>query len=334
MKLSVLDQSPILSGMSPQQALQQTTELAKLTDELGYHRFWVAEHHSTQTLAGSAPEILATHLLGQTKRIRVGTGGILLPHYSSYKIAETFRLLETLYPQRVDLGIGRAPGGKPNVNLALNRGRLPNIENYPSQVRELISYLHGEDPEGMGIHASPSGHTAPPVWMLGSSGTSARVAAEIGASYSFAHFINGYGGAKAMKRYTDYFQPSVQQSKPAGNVSVFVICAATDSEAEYLAASLDLALLKIEQGDLRSHFPTPEEAFHYSYTMFEEEQIAENRSRIIVGSPERVKEEIEDLARYYDVNEVIINSIVSPFENRLQSYQLLAEAFQLTENVK
>ncbi len=333
MKLSVLDQSPILYGMTPQQALQQTTELAIMADKLGYHRFWVAEHHSTHTLAGSAPEILATHLLGQTKRIRVGTGGILLPHYSSYKIAETFRLLETLYPQRVDLGIGRAPGGMPNVNLALNKGRLPRLENYPSQVRELISYLHGEDPEGMGIHASPSGYTTPPVWMLGSSGTSARTAAEIGVSYSFAHFINGYGGAKAMKRYIDYFQPSLQQSKPAGNVSIFVVCAESDAEAEYLAASLDLALLKIEQGELRSHFPTPDEAFNYSYTMFEEKQIAENRSRIIVGSPNKVKDGIENLAEYYNVEEVIINTIVSPFENRLQSYQLLSEAFQLTENV-
>ncbi|MFC7322064.1 LLM class flavin-dependent oxidoreductase [Halobacillus campisalis] len=329
MKLSVLDQSPILSGMTPQDALQQTTELAKLTDELGYHRFWVSEHHSTTSLAGSSPEILVTHLANETKNIRIGTGGILLPHYSAFKIAEVFRVLETLYPGRIDLGVGRAPGGVPNVNLALNRGEFPSIEGYPAQVEELMAYLHGDDPHDMGIHASPQGKTTPPIWMLGSSGTSARVAAESGVSYSFAHFINGYGGTKAMQRYYDYFSPSIQQDKPSGNVSVFVVCAETMERAEYLAGSLDLAILKIEQGGIRHNFPTPEDALNYSYTWHEEKQIQENRNRIIVGPPDKVKEDIEELAAYYKVDEVIVNTIISPFEARLTSYRLLAEAFEL-----
>ncbi|MFG6150436.1 LLM class flavin-dependent oxidoreductase [Halobacillus sp. B23F22_1] len=329
MKISVLDQSPILSGMTPADAFQHTTELAKAADELGFHRFWVAEHHSTKSLAGSSPEILAAHLASQTEKIRIGTGGILLPHYSPYKIAEVFRVLEALYPGRIDLGVGRAPGGVPNVNLALNRGQLPSIEDYPAQLSELLSYLYGEDPHKMGIYASPEGEHSPPIWMLGSSGASARVASELGVSYSFAHFINGYGGARAMRRYHDYFQPSVQQEVPCGNVSIFAVCAETDEKAEFLASSLDLAILKIEQGGLQHNFPSPEDALHYSYTMFEEQQIQENRSRMVVGSPGKVKQEIEELAHYYNVDEVIINTIVSPFEERVKSYQLIAEAFQL-----
>ncbi|MCP3029261.1 LLM class flavin-dependent oxidoreductase [Halobacillus sp. A5] len=331
MKLSVLDQSPILSGSTPEEAFQQTTELAKRTDELGFHRFWAAEHHSTKGLAGSSPEILAAHLASQTSRIRIGTGGILLPHYSPYKIAEVFRVLETLYPGRIDLGVGRSPGGVPNVNLALNRGQIPSIEDYPKQLSELLSYLYGEDPHGMGIFAAPKGESSPPIWMLGSSGTSARVASELGVSYSFAHFINGHGGSRAMNRYFDYFHPSVQQKEPHGNVSIFAVCAETDEHAEFLASSLDLAILKIEQGGLQRSFPTPDEALDYSYSVFEEQQIQDNRNRMVVGSPGKVKEEIEWLAHYYNVDEVIINTIVSPFEDRLKSYQLIAEAFQLNK---
>ena len=330
MKLSILDQSPILQGMTPHEALQQTTELAKLTDELGYHRFWVSEHHSTSSLAGSAPEVLVAHLAANTDQIRVGTGGVLLPHYSAYKVAEAFRVLETLHPGRIDLGVGRAPGGMPNVNLALNRGKLPNVEGYPAQVEELMAYLHGQDPHGMNIYATPKGETAPRVWMLGSSGTSARLAADLGASYSFAHFINGRGGIRAMERYKNYFSPSMQQSQSNGNISVFVVCAETDEEAEYLASSLDLALLKIEQGETRSHFPSPDEAIHHPYSMYELERVQENRNRMIVGTPKHVKESIESIAEQYQVDEVIINTIISPFEKRLQSYRLIAEAFELT----
>ncbi|MGP4076078.1 LLM class flavin-dependent oxidoreductase [Halobacillus sp. K22] len=329
MKLSVLDQSPILSGMTSQDALKQTAQLAEWTDRLGYHRFWVAEHHSTESLAGSSPAILAAHLAARTERIRIGTGGVLLPHYSAYKVAESFRVLETLHPNRIDLGVGRAPGGMPNVNLALNRGSSPDIEGYPAQIEELMAYLHGQDPQGMNVYATPKGETSPPIWMLGSSGTSARLAADLGASYSFAHFINGHGGARVVDRYKKYFSPSMQQGAPDANVSIFVVCAETDEHAEYLASSLDLALLQIEQGARRSGFPTPDEALQYSYTLVEQERIQDNRSRMIVGSPERVKQEIEELAESYQVDEIIINTIVSPFEARLRSYELLAEAFNL-----
>ncbi len=328
-QLSVLDQSPILTGMSPIDAFQQTTELVQHVDRLGYHRYWVSEHHSTKSLAGSAPEILTAHLAAHTNSIRVGTGGVLLPHYSAYKVAESFRVLDTLYPGRIDLGVGRAPGGMPNVNRALNDGSAPNVEHYPQQVKELMAYLHGHDPYDMNVYATPLAETTPPIWMLGSSGTSARLAADVGASYSFAHFINGYGGTRAMSRYQDHFQPSMQQEKPQGNVSIFVVCSETEEKAEYLASSLDLAILKIEQGGNRDGFPTPDEASQYPYSIFEKERVRENRSRMIVGDPKQVKEKIEHLARAYNVNEVIVNTIVSPFEERLKSYELLAKEFEL-----
>ncbi|TGB01854.1 LLM class flavin-dependent oxidoreductase [Halobacillus salinus] len=334
MKLSVLDQSPLLPGMTPHDALQQTTELAKWTDELGFHRYWVSEHHSTESLAGSAPEILVSHLAAHTNNIRIGSGGVLLPHYSSYKVAEAFRVLETLHPGRIDLGVGRAPGGMPNVNLALNKGKLPTIEDYPAQVEELMAYLHGQDPYGQEVYATPRGETAPRVWMLGSSGTSARLAADLGTSYSFAHFINGRGGTRAMDRYKRYFSPSMQQGEPQGNISVFVVCAETNEEAEYLASSLDLALLRIEQGGRHTHFPSSDEAIHHPYTMAELDRVQENRNRIIVGTPDEVKTSIEQLAEEYNIEEVMLNTIVSPFEKRLKSYELIAEAFKLTPSLQ
>ncbi|MDC3425192.1 LLM class flavin-dependent oxidoreductase [Aquibacillus sp. 3ASR75-11] len=331
MKLSILDQSPILTGMSPRDAFDQTTELIQAIDGFGFHRFWVSEHHSTQSLAGSAPEILVAHLASNSKRIRVGTGGILIPHYSSYKVAEVFRVLETLHPKRIDLGIGRAPGGAPSVNLALNGGKFPDVQNYPTQVGDLMAYLHGEDPQNLDIQATPIGESAPPIWMLGSSGTSARLAASLGTSYSFAHFINGHGGTGAMRRYFEHFTPSIQQETPQGNVSVFAVCGETEGDAELLASSLDLAILKIEQGGNRSRFPTKEEASSYPYSLFEKERVKENRKRMIVGNPEQVKQELENLAESYGVDEIILNTIVHPFEERIKSYERIAKIFKLNE---
>ncbi|WP_207902573.1 LLM class flavin-dependent oxidoreductase [Melghiribacillus thermohalophilus] len=329
MTLSVLDQSPLLPNQTPSDALQQTTELAQWAEKLGYARFWVSEHHSTKSLAGSAPEILAAHLAAHTNHIRIGTGGVLLPHYSEYKIAEVFRVLESLYPGRIDLGIGRAPGGMPGVNYALNRGKYPNVQDYPKQVQELIYYLHGEKHPTYQIQATPLGENVPSIWMLGSSGTSAMMAAELGTSYTYAQFINGESGATSMKQYYESFQPSIHQNEPRGSVAIFVICGETEEEAEYLASSLDLALLRVENGQFHDYFPSPEEARQYSYSPFEKKRVQYNRQRMIVGNPEQVKEKIEKLARAYEVGEVIVNTIAVPFEKRMKSYELLARVFNL-----
>ncbi|MBB6454161.1 luciferase family oxidoreductase group 1 [Salirhabdus euzebyi] len=326
-KLSVLDQSPILRGYTAREALQQTTTLAKWTDQLGYHRFWVSEHHSTKSLAGSAPEILVTHLAANTQHIRIGTGGVLLPHYSAFKIAEVFQVLEALYPNRIDLGIGRAPGGMPGVNYALNDGKYRNVREYPTQVKELMSYLQGIEHPHYKIQATPLGKTKPPIWMLGSSGTSAALAAQLGTSYTFAQFINGEGGIASMQTYFNQFQPSMYQQKPDANVAIFIICAETQEEAEFIAGSMDLALLRIENGDIRDHFPTPEEAQEQSYTVFEKERIEYNRNRMIVGDPKQVKDGILKLAEMYQVDEVIMNTFAPSFEERLKSYQLIMNQF-------
>ncbi len=328
LKLSVLDQSPVASNRTATDAFNQTTELAKWTDELGYHRFWVSEHHSSKTLAGSAPEILITHLAANTKKIRVGTGGVLLPHYSSYKVAEVFRVLESLYPNRIDLGIGRAPGGMPGVNYALNKGKYPAVNEYPNQVKELMGYIHGKQHPVYKVIATPLGETVPPIWMLGSSETSAQLAAQLGTSYTFAKFINGQEGESAMRFYYNQFQPSPHLQAPQGNVAVFVICASTTEEAEDYASIMDLQLLRVENGDFRDEYPTLEEAKHYPYSYFEKERVKENRKRMIVGNPKQAKEQLEELAYEFGVEEIIINTIIPNKEKRFDSYRLLMEEFQ------
>ncbi|MET3683941.1 luciferase family oxidoreductase group 1 [Alkalibacillus flavidus] len=330
LKLSVLDQSPLLHNETPQNALQQTLTLAQHADELGYTRYWMSEHHSTVILAGSAPEMMVPIIAAHTKQIRVGTGGVLLPHYSPFKVAEQFRVLEAMYPNRIDLGIGRAPGGQPGVYYALNRGKYPDTANYSTDAGHLIDYILGHDPQGYQVQATPMSPTTPPVWMLGSSGSSAQTAGELGTSYTFAQFINPDDGREAVQRYYDHFIPSPLQEDPYASVAVFVVVGDTDEEAEYYASSLDVALLMADQGQRRGHFPDPEEASQQSFTHFEQKRIVENRGRMIVGSVESVKQQLIDLAAHYQVNEIMVNSIVAPFEKRLEAYEKLAGAFQLS----
>ncbi|GAA0452486.1 LLM class flavin-dependent oxidoreductase [Alkalibacillus silvisoli] len=329
LQLSVLDQSPLLQNHTPQEALQQTIQLARHVDQLGYKRFWMSEHHSTKSLAGSAPEMLIPAIAASTERIRIGTGGVLLPHYSPFKVAEQFRVLEALYPNRIDLGIGRAPGGMPGVNYALNRGKYPDVKHYPQQASLLIDYILGNDPEGYQVQATPMSESTPPVWMLGSSGASAHVAGELGTSYTFAQFINGDGGPAAIERYYNNFIPSPLQHEPEASIAVFVVVGKTEQEAEYYASSLDVALLMADQGQIREHFPNPDVASKQSFSHFEQQRIIENRNRMVVGSVEGVKQKLEYMSAQFQVNEVIVNTIVSPFEKRLESYEKLANAFQL-----
>ncbi|RPF57079.1 LLM class flavin-dependent oxidoreductase [Aquisalibacillus elongatus] len=328
-ELSVLDQSPLLEGHNEQEALAQTIQLAKHVDDLGYKRFWMSEHHSTKSLAGSAPEILVSAVAAHTNQIRVGTGGVLLPHYTPYKVAETFRVLEGLYPERIDLGVGRAPGGMPGVNYALNRGQYPDVQSYPTQVSHLIDYLTGNSPEGYHVKASPLSETTPPVFMLGSSGGSASVAGQLGTGYTFAQFINGDGHPAAIERYYNSFIPSPLMEEPHASVAVFAVVGDTEEEAEFLASSLDYSLLTLAQGKPRHYFPSPEEASQYKYNMYEEEAVRDNRKRMIVGDVESVKQQIEHIAETFNVQEVMVNCIVSPFERRLDSYTKLAKAFNM-----
>ncbi|UOF89472.1 LLM class flavin-dependent oxidoreductase [Fodinisporobacter ferrooxydans] len=330
--LSVLDQSPVAAGKTPNEAFADTARLAMEVETLGYKRFWVSEHHNTLSLAGSSPEILISHLAARTKHLRIGSGGVMLPHYSSYKVAENFRVLEALYPERIDLGLGRAPGGHPIATWALQDGKNISFEHYPVQIDELIGYLYDTLPVGhrfKNLKATPIPSTVPDMWLLGSSGESAGLAAERGAGFAFAQFINGDGGADVVRDYQTRFQATVVGNKPRSIAAIFAICADTDGEAERLAASLDLILLLHEQGKRPDAVPSVQEALEFPYTAFDRKRILENRKRMIVGSPTSVKQQILSMAKEYNTDEWMIVTTTHDFAAKLHSYRLLAEAFQL-----
>lgn len=331
-KLSVLDQSPISDGSTAAEAFSHTVTLAQEVGKLGFTRFWVSEHHNSVSLAGSSPEILISHIAAKTNHIRVGSGGVMLPHYSPYKVAENFRVLEALYPNRIDLGVGRAPGGMPIATRALQEGKMVSLDQYPEQIADVAMYLHDQVPENhhyANLKATPVITTSPEMWMLGSSGESAMIAAKQGASFAFAQFINGYGGPEVMKAYQEQFQPSYLGDKPKSIVSIFVICGETNEEAEKIASSLDLSILLLEQGKRTTGTPSIETAQNYSYSAYDLFRIKENRQRMIVGDPSSVKEKILNLSKAYNAEEFMIVTITHQFEDKLNSYRLLADAFNL-----
>lgn len=332
-QLSALDQSPIPEGSTASEALAQTARLAQELEKLGYQRFWVSEHHFTYNLAGSSPEVLIAHLGARTEKIRIGSGGVMLPHYSSFKVAENFRLLEALYPNRIDLGVGRAPGGMPLASRALQEGKISGVDQYPEQLDDLIAYLHDALPKDhpfAGLQATPIIPTVPELWLLGSSGESAKLAAKRGAAFAFAHFINGQGGTEAMQWYQRYFQPSIVGEGPKSMVAIFVVCAETEEEANRVASSLDLSLLLLEKGaGSKGGVPSVERALQYPYSEYDRYRIEENRNRMIVGTPDQVKQQILKLSQEYNTKEFMIATMTHEFEAKLKSYQLLAKAFGL-----
>ncbi|MFC5446960.1 LLM class flavin-dependent oxidoreductase [Paenibacillus aestuarii] len=334
LKLSILDQSPVSIGFTHSEALQQTIQLAQAADRLGFTRFWVSEHHNSAGLAGSSPEVLLSTLAARTNRIRLGSGGVLLPHYSAYKVAENFRMLEALYPGRIDLGIGRAPGGTPHTAKAL-RGAdadlFEGLERFPAQVHDLLRFLTDSVEAGHvfeGIRATPLVTGVPQVWLLGSTGQSGVYASQSGAAFCFAHFINGAGGQQAVRSYRKSFRPSALNVVPQTTVCIHVLCAETDAEAERLAASSDLRILQVEKGEFEGVLP-PEEAAKYPYSEWDLTRVRDNRSRMIVGSASRVREQLLSLAASYEVNEVMIVAGGYQFETRLKTIELLAESFGL-----
>ena len=333
LRLSVLDQSPVRQGATPAQAVREPIDLARACDRLGYHRYWLAEHHGTPGLAGSTPEVLIPAVAGATETIRVGSGGVMLSHYSPYKVAENFRMLETLFPGRIDLGIGRAPGGDRRTIMAMayGTGGIP-IELYPRQVSDLIGFLANDmeaDNPFRGMETMPAGESAPELWVLGSSGESARIAGYFGCPYSFAHFITDQGGIQAMAAYRDQFRPSPRLAAPEGSIGVFVLCAETEEEARHHAASRDLWRLRLERGEL-GPYPPPEEALAYDYSAEEMVRIEENRRRQVVGDPAQCREGLEAHAEAYGVEEVVVVTIAHDFGARVRSYELLAQAFGMS----
>ncbi|MFF2910732.1 LLM class flavin-dependent oxidoreductase [Paenibacillus sp. NPDC057934] len=331
-QLSILDQSPVAEQQTQAEALQNTIKLAQEADKLGYTRFWVSEHHNTPSLTGSSPEVLVSHLAAKTERIRIGSGGIMLPHYSAYKVAENFNVLEALAPGRIDMGIGRAPGGAPLSTLALQDGQARNNKHFPVQVDELLAYTHGELPEGhrfQGLHATPRLTNHPHIWMLGSSSYTAELAAEKGLPFSFAHFINAYDGRAAVKYYMDHFKPSLYYPKPKVVVSIQAVTAATDEQAEELAQSTDWAVILIESGVTLQGIPSLATASQLPKEPGLLERIRENRNRVLVGSPATIKAQLEELQATYSVDEFMLVSLTPDYEQKIEGYRLLADAFNL-----
>jgi luciferase family oxidoreductase group 1 len=340
--LSVLDQSPIAEGSSGAQALRNTIDLAQLCDELGYHRYWVAEHHGGPMLAGPSPEALIGPIASATSRIRVGSGGVMLPHYSPFKVAETFSLLAGLFPGRIDLGIGRAAGTDPMTTFALQRDRRQAAaDDFPQQLAELLAYLDDRMPAGHPFarlaKTLPGRPEAPERWLLGSSQQSAIWAAELGMRYAFADFINS-GGVEIAALYRERFaeHEHVDGLKPQSAVAVWTICAETDEQAQRLASSGRMAFTLLRRGELIA-VPPPETALEFiareeraraevGKALASGQQRAQRRT--VVGSPDTVRTELEDVAVKYGAGEVIAVNILYDHQARRRSYELLAQAFQ------
>jgi luciferase family oxidoreductase group 1 len=332
--LSVLDQSPVPAGTSAGRALQNSIELARLMDGLGYTRFWMSEHHAMDTLACTAPEVMLARIGAETKRIRIGSGGIMLPHYTPLKVVECFRMLHALYPGRVDLGIGRAPGGGPVEALTLKRDRKTRmLDDFPDQVSELLAFLGHQFPDGhpfAGIRVSPDMPGGPDVWMLGSSMWSAAAAMEFGLPYSFAHFFSPVHTRAAIETYRRGFSASQYRSEAEATVAVGVVCAETQEEAEFLATSVRLLQRRIRQGDRRP-VASPDDAVRELRLLGEMPMEEGEWPRYFVGTPDRVKEQLEQMASELEIRELIVNTIVWEPAKRLRSYELLAREFGLRQ---
>ncbi len=335
LRLAILDQSPIVTDRGADASIRETLALARLADELGYGRYWLAEHHNSESHAGSAPEMLVAAIGAISRRIRVGTAGVMLPHYASLKVAEQFRVAEAIAPGRIDLGLGRAPGSDGRTAFALNPNANEAADRFPNQVQEVLGWL-GEGlpanhPFRM-VTASPVVPTRPQVWILGSSDYGAQVAAHFGLPYCFAHFISHRGSEQVMALYWNGFQPHPDTpgrlAAPHGALGVFALTADTEAEAWRLYASRELSRLFRDQGRF-SPLPSVAEAEAYPYTPADRAHLDRIRANAIVGAPEQVKAKLEALAARHNAQEVAILSPCHDAAARQHSYRLLAEAFGL-----
>jgi len=331
--LSVLDQTPVPEGSTGGDAMRNTLDLARLADELGYRRYWLAEHHNGPLLAGPSPEVLIGPVAMATERIRVGSGGVMLPHYSPLKVAENFSVLAGLFGDRIDLGIGRAPGTDPMTTFALQRDRRQAApDDFPDQLAELLALLEQRIPPGhpfAGLSTLPGHPNVPQAWLLGSSPQSAFWAADLGLPYAFADFINQDGAGIA----TDYqrrFDPGVRLAAPRTAVACWALAAETEEEAWRLTASSRMAMSMLRRGRLIA-VPPVEQALHFLES--EGEPVIGGSRRITAGTPDQVRAGLETVAQQYGADEVIVVTITYDHGARRRSYELLAEAFGLEEGL-
>ncbi|RDI61102.1 LLM class flavin-dependent oxidoreductase [Microvirga subterranea] len=325
--LSVLDLSFVTSGSTPAQALRNTLDLASHTDRLGFTRFWVAEHHNLPSVASGAPDIMIGQIAAVTERIRVGSGGVMLPNHAPLMVAERFKLLEALYPDRIDLGLGRAPGTDPVTSYALRRmqeerGRDDFLERLQELMLLETKSFPPEHPFRR-IEIMPSGVPLPPIWLLGSSDYSAHLSARLGLGFGFAHHFATHDAADSMLSYRNGFQPSQWRAEPHAILTVAIICAETDDEAERLASSADLNFVRRMRGEF-GPIPSPEEALAYPYTPSEREMIRRNRERLFVGSPDTVRQKLQPLIDETKADELMVTSAMHDHAARKRSYDLVA----------
>jgi luciferase family oxidoreductase group 1 len=328
--LSVLDLSPVTTGGSGASALRNSLDLARLADRLGYTRYWVAEHHNLPSVASSAPDIMIGQIAAITNHLRVGSGGVMLPNHAPLMVAERFKVLEALFPGRIDLGLGRAPGTDPATSYALRRRQgISDEDDFLERFQELMLLETRGFPQGHPFHnvrAMPSDVPLPPIYLLGSSDYSAQLAGQIGAAFAFAHHFATFPADEAMRLYRDNFKPSVSHDKPYAILGTHVVCAGTDAEAERLALTVDLNIVRRAKGEYLP-LASPDDAAAYNYTLVDRERIAQNRARMSVGSPATVKAKLAPLLEATQANELMVTTMIFSHEARKRSYELLAQAF-------
>ena len=330
--LSVLDLSPVTTTTSGAKALHNSLDLAQLADRLGYTRYWVAEHHNLPSIASSAPDIMIGQIAALTERIRIGSGGVMLPNHAPLVVAERFKVLEALFPGRIDLGIGRAPGTDPVTSIALRRRQeIQDQDDFLERFQELLLLEQRGYPEGhpfRNVRAMPADVALPPIFLLGSSGYSAELAAAIGAGFSFAHHFADHNALAAMTNYRNHFKASPARPQPLAILAVAVVCADTDAEAERLAATVDLNFVRRSKGEYLP-LASPEDAASYAYAPIDRERIKANRARVFVGSARTVQDRLMPLIDKTKADEVMITSMIYDHAARRHSYELLAEIFAL-----
>jgi luciferase family oxidoreductase group 1 len=328
--LSVLDLSPVTTATPGSLALRNSLDLARLADRLGYKRYWVAEHHNLANIASSAPEIMIGQIAAATSAIRVGSGGVMLPNHAPLMVAERFKVLEALFPGRIDLGLGRAPGTDPVTSYALRARQDPREgDDFLERFQELLLLERGGFPEGhpfRKVHAVPADVALPPIWLLGSSGYSAELAAAVGMGFAFAHHFADYDATSAMLSYREHFKPSATFPEPYAILGAAIIVADSDAQAERIASSADLHYARRGKGEY-APLASPDEAAAYPYAPIDRERIAHQRNRLIVGGVETVMKRLLPLIEATRADEIMVTTMVYDHGARRHSYELLAQAF-------